>query len=129
LEYLGEPVPDASLFAQTVITEDDADEYDAPSQITPLSLGAAGQVWAETVHTRDDSDTYDNDVSAVGLDIPLDSFQTVRTAMSSDTYDNDVDLLAANVPGAVYDQTSFTKVQGETTDDDNSGEGLSFPSP
>jgi hypothetical protein len=129
LEFLGEPIVSGVVESGTEITLTDADEYDAPNNPDPLSMGSMAHVWAETTITEADGDTYDNDVNVAGLDIPMASLQTDRTAMTSDTYDNDVDLTMAGVPSSDYDQTTFTRVTGETYDDDNSVENLSFPSP
>lgn len=77
--------------------------------------------------TRQDNDTYDNDVN-IGLDLPEMAVHTDRTAFTNDTYDNDADLFMMGTPVLAFDQTNITKVEGETTDDDNSVESLSFPS-
>jgi hypothetical protein len=126
LEFLGQPLLDFYPKSGTEITLTDTDEYDTPDD-SPESLVSAAHVWDQTMDTRQDNDTYDNDVN-IGLDLPDSAVQTERTSFTSDTYDNDVDLFMMGMPVFAYDQTNFTKVEGETTDDDNSVESLSFPS-
>lgn len=126
LEFLGEPLIDFHAKSGTEITLTDTDEYDSPGD-NPMTLGSAAHVWNQTMETRQDNDTYDNDVN-IALDLPDAAVHTERTSFTSDTYDNDVDLFVMGTPVFAFDQTSITKVEGETTDDDNSVESLSFPS-
>lgn len=123
LEFLGEPLGNLHSEAGTEITLTGTDEYDTPDD-DPTSFGSAAPVSNQTQDTRTDSDTYDNDVN-LGLDLP--DIGTERTAFTNDTYDNDVDMFMMGTPVFAYDQTSVTKVEGETTDDNNV-ESLSFPS-
>ena len=125
-EFLGEPVMDVDPISGTEITLTGTDEYDVPDD-GPDSSSSAADIWNQTIDTRQDNDTYDNDVN-LGLDVPGIDVQTERTSFTGDTYDNDVDLFMMGTPVFCFDQTNITKVEGETTDDDNSVESLSFPS-
>ena len=79
---------------ETRITEDDNEEYDAPTFLGLPDEGAGLQ----TTETRTFTDTYDNDSAGPTMGVPM----------------------------TVLDQTSFTKVEGETFDD-NDLEGMSIP--
>lgn len=99
LEFLAESVPDTTSSFSTKLPGAAGDHHVVPADRLPLNEVSVGQVWDQTMQSRDDQDTYDNDV----------------------------DLLAVGIPGCCYDQTSFTKTEGETYDDNNSVESLSFP--
>ena len=92
-EYLAKPVLGSGV-AQTCITEDDNEEYDAPTFLGLPDEGAGLQ----TTETRTFTDTYDNDSAGPTMGVPM----------------------------TVLDQTSFTKVEGETYDYIDL-EGMSIP--
>lgn len=127
LEFLSETLPVGPAQSSTEFTENDSDEYDAPQE---RGLGIPDSVYeahVETEFTRRDEETYDNDIGIDALNLPGAWIETERTAFARETYDNDVDATSLGIPDCDSEWTSFTKTAGETSDDDMSAEGLTFP--
>lgn len=121
-EYFAVDVPNSWSVESTEVTEQGPDEYDAPHDLL-RSLDFLGSDESTlTVETRVDGDTYDKEEIELNS-YELTEFATAITA-STDAYDKDPEILS--VPGGSNVETSTTKVDGETYDD-QSVQSLSFP--
>lgn len=81
-------------------------------------LGSMAMWWSEsTIDTRTQNETYDDDPGIDGL-VDLSNLGTERTATPNETYDDNPGLDLLGVPALVLETTVFTKVVGETHDDD-----------
>jgi hypothetical protein len=91
-EYFAVAIPDHAMTSFTDITEVDQDQYDAP----PEGI----------------------DLTSITHEMPTFGFSTALTA-ASETYDNDKGIESLSFPSQFVDETSITKVNGDTYDDES----------
>ncbi len=89
-EHFAVAISDRSGTKFTDITEVDQDQYDAPPEGSELTSGT--------------------------LEMPTSDFSTALTA-TSETYDDDKGIESLSFPSQFVDETSITKVNGDTYDD------------
>jgi hypothetical protein len=96
----------------TTLTHASTETYDDDPELASMSM------WSEsTIDTRTQTETYDDDPGIGGLG-DLTHVGTDRTATPNETYDDNPGLDALGVPAQQLETTVFTKVVGETHDDD-----------
>gem|GEM_PF-5835196 len=94
------------------------------------SLGIDGlQCFDPTGATFTEGETYDDDAAASNTVIPFALYadSTHKTGNDSETYDDSPGAETLGVPRSLLEQTSFTRVENETTDDDQGFSSLSLP--
>ena len=106
--------PDAMSTAAvegTILTHTSHETYDDDPELGSL-------IWSEsTIDTRTQNETYDDDTGIDGV-ADLASLGTDRTATPNETYDDNTGLELLAAPAHELETTVFTKVVGETHDDD-----------
>ena len=84
--------------------------------------------WRDVPKTRVTGETYDDDPGTEGLGVPRRwDTSTKKTSNDSDTYDEIGIFNLVTTPVELSGSSWFTKVEGETYDDDPGLGGLSSP--